>query len=269
MLVQAALNLASAFDAHLTALHTFVPSYYDYRYAGLETSHGLQVLLQEEAAQAEQSDVKFRKEFASQARRLGQVGTAWRYVDDEPDLARILALHARYGDMMVVSQHDPERSSTNYNFDTPAQAALLAARPMLIVPTSGRFGSIGKRILVAWNASREATRAVTAALPLLARADSVVVVVVDEGKHMNSACGDEPGADIALFLTRHKVKSTILRIPRGKSYVSDTLNTVLADQGSDLLCMGAYGHSRLRELVLGGVTRDIMRHMALPTLIAC
>jgi nucleotide-binding universal stress UspA family protein len=228
----------------------------------------LEALLQEEEQRAEECDIAFGKKFELQARQYRGLKTAWCYANGERELTHTLAMHARYADMLLLNQHDPDSESTHFDYDAPAQVALLSARPVMVIPEAGQFDVIGRRVVIAWNATREAVRAATAALPLLMRAESVDIVVVDEGKRMTTSYGDGPGSDIALYLTRHSVKSTVLRVPRGRS-VSEALQSIMADQGADLLCMGAYGHSRFRELVLGGVTRDIMRHMTLPTLIAC
>jgi nucleotide-binding universal stress UspA family protein len=263
------MQLSSDFDAHLTALYAYIPSLYDYRFAGFETINGLERLLRKEEEQAQENSVTFREKFESQAERFGSLKTGWCFLNGERELAQVLALHARYADVVIMGQHDPNNAPPVGGCDTPAQVALMSGRPVLVVPHAGSFNVIGSHVVIAWNATREAVRAVTAALPLLIRAESVDIVVVGEGKRMTSSYGDGPGSDISLYLARHGVKSTVLRISRGGLYVSEALQSVMVDQGADLLCMGAYGHSRLRELVLGGVTHDIMRHMTLPTLIAC
>jgi len=121
--------------------------------------------------------------------------------------------------------------------------------------------------LIAWNAGREAARAVRDALPLLKRMRSATVLVVDL-KENPYGHGEEPGADIATHLARHGVKVEIDRwsIPDAKP--AEVILSRAADYGSDLLVMGAYGHSRVRELVLGGVTRSILEQMTLPVLMS-
>lgn len=267
-LVDVALKLTATFDAHLTALHVFIPIYYAYAgYAGLETWNGVEALLREEEDSARQHDISFKAQFELQARQFEALKTEWRYETGE--LPGTLAQHARYADMLIMGQHNPDAALAFGACDTPAEIALTAGRPVLVVPYAGRFDVVGRRVVVAWNATREATRAATAALPLLMRAESVDVIVVGEDKQFGDSYGEGPGSDIGLYLARHGVKSSVVRIPRGERHVSEVLISVIADRGADLLCMGAYGHSRLRELILGGVTHDLMRHMTAPTLIAC
>jgi nucleotide-binding universal stress UspA family protein len=119
--------------------------------------------------------------------------------------------------------------------------------------------------MIAWDAGREAARAVHDALPVLERAKSVVVLVINprRGNH-----GAEPGADIALHLARHGIKVEAQNTEVKDLSVADALLSRLADQGIDLLVMGAYGHSRLRELVVGGVTRQLFQQMTVPVLMS-
>jgi len=258
-----ALTLAAAFDAHLTALHLYVPSDAAYAaYAEFPVWGGVKAL-QREQARAQEYDASLKADFEAQAAQFSPLQTEWRF--SSGDVAETLALHARYADLVLLGQYAPEDKTNRSGFDTPAEVAVLSGRPVLVLPDDNPVDVDGKRVLVAWNASREATRAAGAALPLLKRAQSVDVVIV-EGN--DDDYGDEPGADIALFLARHGVNASVSRVPQGELRVSEVLLSVAAEHGSDLLCMGAYGHSRLRELAFGGVTYEIMRRMTVPTLIA-
>jgi nucleotide-binding universal stress UspA family protein len=136
---------------------------------------------------------------------------------------------------------------------------------VLFVPYTGRFRDIGKRVLVAWNASREAARAVSDALPILAQAQSVEVVAFDPD---GADHGEVAGADIALFLARHGVKASAARQSAPDIDVGSQILSRVADSNADLLVMGGYGHSRLRELALGGATRTVLDSMTLPVLMA-
>jgi nucleotide-binding universal stress UspA family protein len=144
---------------------------------------------------------------------------------------------------------------------------LYCGGPVMIVPYMGPAATFGERVIVAWDASREAARAVNDALPLLKRAKQVGVVSVNP-RPWPFAHGEEPGADIGLHLARHGVKVEVQRV-EGRDI--DTANAILshvADRSADLLVMGGYGHSRLRELVLGGVTRTILTEMIVPVLMS-
>ena len=141
---------------------------------------------------------------------------------------------------------------------------LAAGRPVLILPSAGSFPTIGKRILIAWSLSREATRAVTDADPLLRLADTVhVMAVMRRDEH-----GDVPGADIGLYLARHGVRVQVKSDQGAEIDVGNELLSRAADLDADLIVMGGYGHSRLKEWVLGGATRTILASMTAPVLMS-
>jgi nucleotide-binding universal stress UspA family protein len=187
-----------------------------------------------------------------------------RIVGMEPVAAVIE--HGRAADLIVASQSDPDWEMSGL-FDAPERLALESGRPVLIVPYAGRFGEIGKRVMVAWSGKREGARAVFDALPLLKSADKVTLLCV-VGRDSDGESGQLPGAEIAASLARHGVKVTVRKTMADEIGVADEILARLADEGSDLLVMGAYGHSRLREMVFGGVTRHILRHMTVPTLMS-
>ena len=181
-----------------------------------------------------------------------------------PDLnaADIFIQHARHADIVILSQAAPDEISA-LGGQFPADVVMASGRPAIVIPYIGRTPSLGRRVLVAWNGSREAARAVNDALPILERAQSVTVLSVNPDV---SSAGElrDPGADISLHLARHGVKVTAARmIARGVS-VGDAILNDIADNSIVLLVMGAYGHSRLREVVLGGVTRHLLEHMTVP-----
>lgn len=186
----------------------------------------------------------------------------WRTGSGDP--AGLIGTHARYADLAVMGQaaedDDPDDP------ELPTVVATVTGRPMLIVPRAGSFGEAGKRVLVCWNASREATRAITDALPILQRADHVTVLAVnpDDG----AGHGAVPGADISHYLARHDVRAEANRTYADDIDVADAILSRASDLGCDLIVMGAYGHSRVREWIFGGVTRSIMRTMTRPVLIS-
>ncbi len=266
-LMEVALRLAVAYDAHLTALHTYTPSYYVAGgYTNVPAWGTVEAALRAEENEIRQHDSDFKAIFESQVRQFRAAKTQWSYKRGE--LVPIVAAHARCADMVLMRQRDADDVAGMGVFDAPAQVALLSGRPVLVVPYAGHFDVVGKRIAIAWKSTREATRAVAAALPLLSRADSVDILIVGEEEHAGVLRDDSPGADVTLYLAHHGIKSSLSHIPRGDIRISDALLSSIADRDIDLLCMGAYGHSRWRQLVLGGVTRDLMCHMTVPTLIA-
>jgi nucleotide-binding universal stress UspA family protein len=126
---------------------------------------------------------------------------------------------------------------------------------------------VGSKIVVGWNGSREATRAARDAIPLLRKADSVTVLAVD-AERRTKLPGDVPAADIARHLAHHGIKVAVAQtVSNGASETDAPLN-YSADLGADLLVVGGYGHARIREFVLGGVTRDLLRSMTLPVLMS-
>jgi nucleotide-binding universal stress UspA family protein len=187
-------------------------------------------------------------------------------VDDEA--AGGISLHARYCDLTVVGQEDPQEPSPALMSGFPEYVAMSSGSPTLVVPNIGNFSTVGERVLIAWNASIQALHAVRGALPLLRRASSVEVVVFNAASRRD-VYGDEPGADIALFLTRHGVKVNVMQEEIGSEVdVGNALLSLAAGLGADLLVMGCYGHSRFREMLLGGATRVILESMTLPVLMA-
>jgi nucleotide-binding universal stress UspA family protein len=188
-----------------------------------------------------------------------------RVVEGEPeDLA---AVHGRYADLLIISQIDPGAPRADEIMRDIQSVIFAAGRPILLVPYIGRIKTLGTNVLVAWNASREATRAVTDALPLLKRAAKVTVMVV-RPRADAKAHGDIPGADIAAYLARHGVKVEVSAEEGEGIEVGELMLSRVADLNIDLIVMGAYSHSRLRELILGGATRTILGSMTVPVLMS-
>lgn len=193
------------------------------------------------------------------------ISAEWRTASG--NLPEEVAVHGRYADLTILGQHDPDYEWSPGLRPRPEEVILAVGRPVLVVPYVGTFEQIGQRVLVAWDASREATRAVNDAMPLLVAASSVTVITVDaeqtHGRH-----GKVPGADIALHLARHGVTAQVERTVSAGIGVGNTLLSRASDLEADLLVMGAYGHSRVRELLLGGATRTVLTSMTVPVLMA-
>ncbi len=168
--------------------------------------------------------------------------------------------------LIVVGQHDPDQQVPTPS-DLPETVALATGRPTLVVPHIGAQKSLGKTILLCWNASRESARAASDALPLLSAAEKVVVLVIDP-RSSPTGHGAEPGADVAAWLARHGVKVTVQRDVAADTDVGSVILSRAADHDADLIVMGIYGHSRMREMVLGGASRTLMASMTVPVLMA-
>lgn len=259
--VDYALRLARQCDAHLTGLHCVTPIYLPGYLRAELPEPVLRAQSEREAAERVADKAAFDRAVAASGHAAK---SEWRAV--QGDSIDALVLHGRYADLVVVGQSDAEDARDDI-VDLPGAVALELGRPVLAVPHSGTFDRIGEHVLVAWNASREATRAVNDAMPILAKAKKVTVLAVNPhgGTHGHGA---QPGADIALHLARHGVKAEAAQLSTDDLDPGDLLLSRAADLGADLIVMGAYGRSRLREMVLGGVTRHMMQHMTVPVLLS-
>lgn len=196
-------------------------------------------------------------------RRVSAMGVASferRQVEDQAGPG--MSMQARYADLLVISQSDPASPAPRLRADFPEYLLLNCARPVLVVPAGLAPAPIGRRVMVGWNGSREATRALTSAIALLKDAEQVDVVVLNPESE-GDVHGPLAGADIALFLARHGVKVDV-RSVSGVLDAGSVLLSLAADGGADLLVTGAYGHSRIGEILLGGATRTLLASARLP-----
>jgi len=254
--LQAACDIALKSDAHVTGVyvipHVNTPIYVE---ASVPASilEGLEKAGQDAADKAEEL---FNKTMESAGVKYEWYAPRG-YVDEH--INRL----GRFADLIVIGQggsvEDPRASYTVEN-----NILMGSARPVLVVPYIGYKNTIGNHIMVAWNDTKEATRAVNDAMPMLERASTVDVVSIIDDKTED----DVPSADITLYLARHGVKAEASSAVKKGLSTSDMLLNRAADHGVDLIVMGAYGHSRLRELVLGGATYNLLRHMTVPILMS-
>lgn len=257
--LQVAIGLARAHDAHLIGLYAFPQN----SLPGYVKAEIRQELLEALAAGHEAAAAEARKVFDDACKRAGIAGE-WRSSNGR--VVDQLALHGRYADIVVVGQRDPEVFGSELD-QMPDRLILSVGRPVLVVPYVGTFPTVGKDILVAWDASRLATRAVNDALPFLKTAKKVHLLAVNPaGGH--DGHGEIPCADIGLHLARHGVNAEASSIRAEDIAVGDAILSRAADFGVDMIVMGAYGHARWRELVLGGATHHILEHMTVPTLMS-
>jgi len=255
--------LAERFASHLVALYP-LPIPQAPRHLGYYDPALLDPFFRELRAQAQEVSDKEREAFEHAASLRG-LSAEWRVVDEGPQSDP--ALHARYVDLTILGQLDPDRGDADLVRPRPEHVTLASGRPILVVPYAGRFETVGRRVLIGWNATREATRAVNDAMPLLAAAEVVTVLTID-AREGPDAHGELPGADISLHLARHDVKAEVERTVSAGIPAGEVLLSRAADLGADLLVIGAYGHSRVRELLLGGATRSILQSMTVPVLMS-
>lgn len=254
-----ALELAERFEAHLTGVYVdpglALPTLID-----IPVSPNLVDQLEEEHRSRCESAQKSFEQAAARSRASSE----WRLAQGE--IAATLTRHARYADLVVLGQEGGDDQKVVIG-GLPDHVVLACGRPALVVPYIGASTSPGKHVVVAWNGSREAARAVNDALPFLVRAEKVEVMCA------NPASGDEgdadiPGADLSLHLARHGVKAEAQTVVGSDVEIGDLLLSRVADRGADLIVMGAYGHARWREVVLGGVTRQLLQEMTVPVLMS-
>ena len=262
--VATALDLAVRFDAHLTGVHVNEPCYRPPRKQSLfPVWDGVNVGAQREN-DALCRDARLKTDFEEHARRAGCVSSDWRYAVG--DWTETIARHAVSSDLVIMRQHGRDNQLGGY--DAPAEIALRSTRPVLVWPHTGRIKRVGEHIVLAWNGSREAVAALTGALPLLVQAASVDVVIVNERTLPMNDDRAFSDANITRYLAHHGVKAQVIQLSAGRGDTANVLRTHVIQRGADLLCMGAYGHSRLREIALGGTTFELLRNMPVPTLVA-
>ena len=255
-----AFSLAQKFDAHLVGLHALSVT----PLPGWAIAEAGDFFEKAEAKARVALMQAGRKAWDAAVQRANCSKCEWR--SSTADALDAATLHARYADLVVIGQDDGTGSS-GLTRDFEQHLLLGAGRPVLVVPYARDKRPVGNKVLVAWNASQEATRAVTDALPLLQGAKQVQVAAFNAGRK-GGMHGDVPGADIGLYLSRHGVKVTVSQYQADDVDVGNQLLSRAADLDSDLIVMGAYGHSRMTELILGGVTRTLLESMTVPVLMS-
>lgn len=257
-----ALTVAERYSAQVTAM-AMVPEPYLPALVGV---HIPVELLREQAAEADRAADAVLAHAGELGRRSGRSVATTRIRAPIERLPALFARAARRADLCVVGQPNPD----SVEFDTTllAEAAFMdSGRPAVILPYAGTPSPLVRRVLIAWNGSREATRAVHDALPFLAGAQATTLLIVDPAAQESAATG-MPGADIAAHLSRHGVHVEVRTVSSAGLAVGDVILGQAADEGADLLVMGGYGHSRMREMVLGGATRQLLAQMTLPVLLS-
>ncbi len=253
--------LAEAQDSHAEALCLGVDrTQTGYYYAGANA-----MVLQETLSRAHAEAAKILK-LASDV--LGRSGVRWSADDGVAqlaDLGRHVAYRARFCDLVVLPR--PYGSGRGSEVEAVVEAALFEGHaPVLVVPDECRPIGWPKTVIVAWNESAESLRAIRRALPLLKAADLVRIVVIAPPTHGPER--SDPGGLLSQMLARHGVRCEIDVLSKTMARVSDVLNRHAVDTGSDMIVMGAYGHSRFRQAILGGATRNMLEKAAVPVFMA-
>ena len=258
--IRIAIELAQTHDAHLVGLATV-------GMIALSNTYGLDgtpAYMAEALADMEGIAAMAAERFDAKARAAGLSSYESRVHRGDPTYE--VCTDARYADLVVLGQTEPSQSTAATPEDLPETVMLSCGRPVLIIPYAGHFRTLGRRVMFLWNASRESARAASDALPFFTRADEVRVSVFDAKANMGGH-GDEPGSDVATYLARQGATVTVNRDTSSGEVGSSVLSRA-NDFDADLIVMGGYGHTRLREWVLGGVSKTLLEHMTVPVLMS-
>lgn len=262
--ISGAARIAQAHDAHLDILALGVDrTQIGYSYVGSGA-----VILQAALDRAEQE----AREIEAAARKAvtgEDAALRWSIeaaVSQLGAMTELVAQRARFADLVVLGR--PYGPDLGPEAEAVVEAALFEGHaPVMILPDSGAsLTAIPRRVVIAWNQSAEAMAAVRLALPILKQADSVNITVIDPPTH--GAERSDPGGMLCQMLVRHGVHAEVSVLARTMPRVSDVLARHVRDQNADLLVMGAYGHSRFREAILGGATRNMLEQAEVPVLMA-
>ncbi|HVA13274.1 MAG TPA: universal stress protein [Stellaceae bacterium] len=269
--LEVALSLARQSDARLVALygfelpHTRSPALClaDAIYAPSDASH---TMYERERDAAFDSAANLEATFRTATRRAGIAGSWEIWPENPKDLIGLVTTRARYADLAVLGQADPDHPLFDTLAKLPEMVMLGSGRPVMVVPYAGQPRVVGRRVMIAWNGGREAARAVADALPLLKPAEAVTVLSVSD-KGGDETC-DEAARRLAAHLAQHGIRATAEQFAAMGMEVGDIILSRVADLGCDLVVMGGYEHSRTRELILGGATRGVLQQMTVPVLMS-
>jgi nucleotide-binding universal stress UspA family protein len=259
--VGVAFDLGRRFDAHV------VGAYVRPRFEAPAFSDGtmaMDALSRDYETSVKGDEAKALATFGSAAG--GKGSSQWRVVDGYPDDALMELAHG--ADLVVVGQREPEPAPMGSLPNLPERLALASERPILVVPHIGVASPPGRTVLLCWNGRREAGRAATGALPLLKKAEQVIVLAIDPPKQSDSDDRHHAAADPVEWLIRHGVKASLQRDSAADTDIGNVILSRAADSSADLVVMGIYGHSRMREMVMGGASRTVLASMTVPILMA-
>jgi nucleotide-binding universal stress UspA family protein len=251
-----AITVAETFDAHIAGVaFAFTPNLPGY--AMLEIPPDIVAQMMEESEKAalaaiERFDAAAKRSMLSAEHRLLKAAG--------PGAPMILALLARRFDLSVLMQSEPDGVDNDDMIET---SLFESGRPLIVVPYIQKEGLKLEHVVCCWDGSRAAARAINDALPLLVKATAVDLLIVQNEK-TNTAPNEIRGAEMAKHLARHDAKVEIVTVPAADIDVADAILSYVADISGTLIVMGGYGHARLRELILGGVTRDMLKSMTVP-----
>jgi nucleotide-binding universal stress UspA family protein len=250
-------TLARRFEARLSAVHILPNAY---AYVPMDAGPAVVEIIQTQQEADRKAASSIEAHYRNRCMASGLEGE-WHLVNDWYDGVAFAGRH----DLVVTGQSTtglPVVSTVR-----PEDVALAVGRPTLVIPAKGRFESSGERVIIAWKPTKEAGRAVHDALPLISENAVVTIVEVSDGDPTDAArrSGSD---DLRRHLARHGIKATVETVKGADSAAGEIILSRATALKADLIVMGAYGHSRLRELILGGVTRTVLRDMTIPVLMS-
>ncbi|CAN7594076.1 universal stress protein [Trinickia sp. LjRoot230] len=212
-----------------------------------------------------QSDERMSRAHDQFVTAAGRAGCAFEWRAPSGSAIDAATLHARHADLVVVSQEASDDERSHIARDFVADLVMEAGRPVIVLPCANHISSFGENVIIAWDGSREAARAISDALPILKRARFVTVSTV--AKHPDDK--EPAGIDVSAYLERHGVRASFTVTPRPSgSTTGATLLELTSTLHADLLVMGAYAHARALERAVGGVTRTVLGTMTVPVLMS-
>jgi nucleotide-binding universal stress UspA family protein len=251
-----AITVAEAFDAHVAGVaFAYAPEFPGY--VMLEIPPNIVAAMVEDSKKAAEAAIKrfdeaARRSLLSAERRLVRtVGV---------EAPTLFAALARRFDLSIFLQSSPDGAA---NDDMIESSLFETGRPVVVVPYIHKDGLKLDRVVCCWDGGRAAARAINDALPLLAKADKVDLLIIENDKTKNETT-EIRGVEMASHLARHGVKVEIEIIPAPDIDVADAILSHVADESGTLIVMGGYGHAKLREIILGGVTRAMLKSMTVP-----
>ncbi len=251
--LQVALDLCRALDAHLTCIHvTPLTSYMPYD--GVAGSSVQSIVLEELRAQQERIADKLEQ-------RMEHEDVRWDWVAADGDVAQKIVEASALCDLIVLGQFSLQDQSANPTLPIVGDIALRAGCPVLVVPKGVHKFAPGEPVVVGWNGSPEAAHAVRSALGILKLASSVHLVSIGDDD------AEFPQVEANTYLSRHDVRSDIHKLKGSQRSAATLLHDFAVEHGANCLVIGAYGHSRLREMLLGGATRSLLAKSKIPLLL--
>ncbi len=261
-LMNVAISLSKKHDAHLIGLHVIPP----FNMAAMAGPFGVSPEIINEYVKSRKAlSEEIKKEY-EKALEQDIVSSEWRCVDSWENWSeRHLIKHSRCADLIVTGQGAIKQGIAEQTRITE-HLILETGRPVLVIPHEGEFEEVGNYPLIAWNASQESTRAVFDALPFLVNSKETKVVWIDPDEPDEKI--DVAGSEISTTLARHGVKVEAATINTEKEKIGESIVNQVRESASDLLIMGAYGHSRFQEYLFGGATKGVLKDMKVPVLLS-